>query len=74
VVIGNLKFPDHLYSVKNKNKHMQLFQILGSVVLLGVGGYFVYNAMKNSYIETVTDRRGVTRKRDIRSGRFVKAN
>ena len=53
---------------------MQLFQILGSVVLLGVGGYFVYNAMKNSYIETVTDRRGVTRKRDIRSGRFVKAN
>lgn len=53
---------------------MQLFQILGSAVLLVVGGYFVYNAMKNSYIETVVDRRGVSHKRDIRTGKFVKAN
>jgi hypothetical protein len=53
---------------------MQLFQILGSVVLLGVGGYFAYTALSNRYFETVVDRRGVTRKRDIRSGRFVKAN
>jgi hypothetical protein len=74
VVIGNLEFPDHLYNVKNKNKHMQLFQILGSVVLLGVGGYFAYTALSNRYFETVVDRRGVTRKRDIRSGRFVKVN
>ena len=51
---------------------MQLFQILGTAVLLVVGGYFVYNAMKNSYIQTVFDRRGVAHKRDIRTGKFVK--
>ncbi len=51
---------------------MQLFQILGSAVLLSVGGYFVYNAITNLYFETVVDRRGVTHKRDIRTGRFVK--
>ena len=53
---------------------MQLFQILGSAALLVVGGYFMYTTVKNSYIETVTDRRGVTHKRDVRNGRFVKAN
>ena len=51
---------------------MQLFQILGSVVLLGVGTYFAINAMKNSYIQSSYDSRGVFRKRDIRTGRFVK--
>jgi hypothetical protein len=53
---------------------MHLFQILGSAALLVVGGYFAYTAISNRYFETVVDRRGVTRKRDIRSGRFVKAN
>ena len=72
MVIGNLEFPDHLYNVKNKNKHMQLFQILGSAVLLGVGSYFVIKAMTNVYTQGSYDRRGVFRKRDIRTGRFVK--
>jgi hypothetical protein len=53
---------------------MQLFQILGSAVLLGVGGYFAYTALSNRYFITVTDRRGVTRRKDVRTGRFVKAN
>ncbi len=51
---------------------MQLFQILGSVVVLGVAGYFFYNAITNVYFQTVVDRRGVIHKRDIRTGRFVK--
>ncbi len=51
---------------------MQLFQILGSAVLLGATAYFTYNAFKNTYIQDVVDRRGVTHKRDIRNGRFVK--
>ena len=53
---------------------MQLFQILGSAVLLGTAAYYTYVAFKNMYIETVVDRRGVTHKRDIRTGKFVKAN
>ena len=52
---------------------MQLFQILGSVVLLGVGSYFVIKAMTNVYIQGTYDSRGVFRKRDIRTGRFVKS-
>ena len=51
---------------------MQLFQILGSAVVLGVAGYFIYDAFSNMYFQTVVDRRGVTHKRDIRNGRFVK--
>jgi hypothetical protein len=51
---------------------MQLFQILGSAVVLGVAGYFTYNAITNVYFQTVVDRRGVTHKRDVRNGRFVK--
>jgi hypothetical protein len=53
---------------------MQLFQILGSAVLLGVGGYFAYTAISNRYFETVTDKWGRVRRRDIRTGRFVKTN
>ena len=53
---------------------MQLFQILGSAVLLVVGGYFAYTAISNRYFETVTDKWGRVRRRDIRTGRFVKAN
>ena len=53
---------------------MQLFQILGSAALLVVGGYFTYTAISNRYFETVTDKWGRVRKRDIRNGRFVKTN
>jgi hypothetical protein len=53
---------------------MQLFQILGSAVLLGVGGYFAYTAVKNSYYVTEEDKYGRRHKRDVRNGRFVKAN
>jgi hypothetical protein len=53
---------------------MQLFQILGSAALLVVGGYFAYTAISNRYFETVTDKWGRVRRRDIRTGRFVKTN
>jgi hypothetical protein len=53
---------------------MQLFQILGSAALLGVSGYFAYTALSNRYFETVTDKWGRIRRRDIRNGRFVKTN
>lgn len=51
---------------------MELFQILGTSVLLVLGAGFLYNLFKNRYIIEMRDRRGVVRKRDIRSGRFVK--
>lgn len=51
---------------------MQLFQILSTLVLLGVGSYFVIKAMTNVYIKGTYDSRGVFRRRDIRTGRFVK--
>lgn len=51
---------------------MQLFQILGTAVLLVAGGYFVYNAMKNVYYVQEQDKYGRRHKRDIRNGRFVK--
>ena len=51
---------------------MQLFQILGSAAIITVAAYYVYNAFANMYIQTVVDRRGVTHKRDVRSGRFVR--
>jgi hypothetical protein len=53
---------------------MQLFQILGSVVLVVVAGYYVYDMYANMYYETTTDKFGRRHKRDIRNGRFVKAN
>jgi hypothetical protein len=51
---------------------MELFQIFGSVLLLGVAGGFVYTIFKNMYLETIIDSRGVTHKRNIRNGRFVR--
>lgn len=53
---------------------MQTFQYLASAFLLGVFVKFAYIAIKNVYIETIVDRRGVVHKRDIRTGRFVKVN
>ena len=52
---------------------MELFQILGAAALLTVAGYYVYKVYANMYYETVTDKFGRVRKRDIRNGRFVKA-
>jgi len=51
---------------------MELFQILGSAVLMGFGGLFLYNMFKNRFIIEMEDKRGVVRKRDVRNGRFVK--
>jgi len=51
---------------------MQLFQILGSAALLTVAAYYIYNAIRNSYLVTITDTRGVEHRRDTRNGRFVK--
>jgi hypothetical protein len=51
---------------------MELFQILGSAVLLSVGGYFVYNAITNMYFVQEFDKFGRRHKRDVRNGRFVK--
>ncbi len=51
---------------------MQLFQILGSVVVLGVAGYFFYNAITNVYFVQEFDKYGRRHKRDVRNGRFVK--
>lgn len=53
---------------------MELFQILGSAALLTTAAYYMYKAFNNRYFETVTDKWGRVRKRDIRNGRFVKAN
>ena len=47
--------------------------ILGSLIIV-VGGYFAYTAISNRYFETVTDKWGRVRRRDIRNGRFVKTN
>jgi hypothetical protein len=51
---------------------MQLFQILGSVVLLGVAGYFTYNVFTNMYFVQEFDKFGRRHKRDVRNGRFVR--
>ena len=51
---------------------MELFQIFSSVFLLGVTAGFVYTIFRDMYLETTVDSRGVTHKRDIRNGRFVK--
>lgn len=51
---------------------MELFQILGTAVMLVLGVGFLYNIFKNRYIIEMRDSRGVVRKRDIRNGRFVK--
>ncbi len=51
---------------------MELFQILGSAVLLAFGGMFLYNMFKKRFIIEMEDKRGVVRKRDVRNGRFVK--
>jgi hypothetical protein len=53
---------------------MELFQILSSAVVLGVAGYFAYSAFKNMYYVTEQDKYGRRHKRDVRNGRFVKAN
>jgi hypothetical protein len=53
---------------------MELFQILGGAAMLTTAGYFAYKAFNNRYFETSVDKFGRTRKRDIRNGRFVKAN
>ena len=53
---------------------MELFQILGSAVLLGTAAYYTYVAFKNMYYVTEQDKYGRRHKRDIRNGRFVKAN
>lgn len=51
---------------------MELFQILGTAALLTTAAYYLYQAYANMYYETVTDKWGRVRKRDIRNGRFVK--
>jgi hypothetical protein len=51
---------------------MQLFQILGSAVLLGVAGYFTYNVFTNMYFVQELDKYGRRHKRDVRNGRFVR--
>lgn len=51
---------------------MELFQILGSVVLLTLFFVPAYNIYKNRFVIEMKDSRGVVRKRDIRNGRFVK--
>jgi len=53
---------------------MQLFQILGSAVLLSVAAGFTYSVFKNMYYVTEQDKYGRRHKRDVRNGRFVKAN
>ena len=51
---------------------MQLFQILGSAVLLSVAAYYMYNAFANMYFVQEFDKYGRRHKRDVRNGRFVK--
>lgn len=51
---------------------MELFQIIGSVVLLALFFVPAYNIFKNRYVVAARDSRGVVRKRDVRNGRFVK--
>jgi hypothetical protein len=51
---------------------MQLFQILSSAVVLGVAGYFTYNAFANMYFVQELDKYGRRHKRDVRNGRFVR--
>jgi hypothetical protein len=51
---------------------MQLFQILGSVVLLSVAAYYMYNAFANMYFVQEFDKYGRRHKRDVRNGRFVR--
>ena len=53
---------------------MELFQILGSAAMITVAMYYAYKAFNNRYFETVTDKWGRVRKRDLRNGRFVKTN
>lgn len=53
---------------------MQLFQILGSAALLTTVAYFAYNAFANMYYTQEFDKYGRRHKRDVRNGRFVKAN
>lgn len=64
--------PDIYIVLKHKNKHMELFQIIGSVVLLALFFVPAYNIFKNRYVVAARDSRGVVRKRDVRNGRFVK--
>lgn len=51
---------------------MELFQIIGSVVLLALFFVPAYSIFKNRYVVATRDSRGVVRKRDVRNGRFVK--
>ena len=51
---------------------MELFQIVGSAVLLAMFFVPAYNIYKNRYVIEMKDSRGVVRKRDMRNGRFVK--
>jgi hypothetical protein len=51
---------------------MEVFQIVGAAALLTTAAYYMYKAFSNRYFETVTDKRGRVRKRDIRNGQFVK--
>jgi hypothetical protein len=53
---------------------MEVFQILGAAAMLITAAYYAYQAFSNRYFETAVDKFGRTRKRDIRNGRFVKAN
>jgi hypothetical protein len=53
---------------------MQLFQILGSAAILTVAAFYTYNAFANMYYTQEFNKYGRHYKRDIRNGRFVKAN
>jgi hypothetical protein len=51
---------------------MELFQILGSVFLLVVTGYYAYKTFSNRYFEILIDKYGRRHKRDVRNGQFIK--
>lgn len=53
---------------------MEVLQIVGAAALLTTSAYYMYQAFINRYFETAADKYGRRHKRDVRNGRFVKAN
>ncbi len=51
---------------------MQLFQILGSSVLITFAGMVIFKALYNLKYQSEVDKYGRRHKRDIKTGRFVK--
>jgi hypothetical protein len=51
---------------------MQLFQILGSALIITAAAFYTYNAFANMYYTQEFDKYGRRHKRDVRNGRFVR--